>query len=542
MNDNNKIQSFGFIEEYENVSEKRDKGKKSFLAKSAKNINDSAFEQSFDFVAAPDGQEVSLDKGSFGGDAAIQSRSDAGFNRGVIGGNEVLTIGAFYERLHKAISKEFPQDIWIMGEVRKFRESKGHRYLELVDAAETVGNASDFSSPSSFSQRFSSKSSSFNDKVLDVVCWRSNWSAIESDLAQVGISLEEGRVVKVRGRVSVWEGAGRVRLAMNKLDIEALLGQIASQRLKLLRSLQERGIYDLNREKTVPLVPLKVGLVTSPGSEGHKDFVGVLERSGYNFQVFLQPSLVQGQEAARQISFALDQFDKQNIPVDIICVVRGGGSKSDLAVFDSEEAALAILRSPYPVWTGIGHTGDNAVVDMIANKGFATPTACAEALVSVVDGYYANFVFRFETLTKKVWDVINTSFVVLEKHKSNLEPVLLRNMERHERAYQDKVRELTEVCNRRLRENLLVLEGKKGVLTMSAKHCLVQKISEVENKKTLLHALDPKNQMSRGWSLVKGADGKVVKSVQKLAQADFLSVYLSDGSFEAEVKNIVSDN
>ncbi len=539
MKDNNKVQSFGFIEAYEDGYVASNKDKKGSSLKQEKNKKDASHLQSFDFGMSGESQKTSSDEGTFVEHEVPAGKSSTTPVRGAASAGEVLTIGMFYERLNRAIVQEFPHDIWITGEVRKFRESKGHRYLELVDAGEAAYNYPEASPTNAFAQRFS-KNSFANDKVLDVVCWRSNWAVVENDLDRVGMTLEEGRVVKVRGRVSVWEGAGRVRLVMNKLDVEALLGQIASQRLKLIFSLQERGIYDLNRQKSVSSVPLRVGLVASPGSEGHKDFLGVLNKSGYNFQVFLQPSLVQGQEAAQQISFALDQFVKN--AVDVICVVRGGGSKSDLAVFDSEEVALSILRSPYPVWTGIGHTGDNSVVDMIANQTFATPTACGEALVGMTDDYYGNFSLRLEVLVKKLQDLVNSANSVLEKRKGNLQPAILRNIERHSRVYEEKVKQAAEVCNRRLQENTVLLDRKKDILAMLTKHVLADKTNAIKSKRALLYAFDPKNQMARGWSLVKNIDGKVVKSIQEISRADIVNVYISNGSFEAEVKSTAHDN
>ena len=132
-------------------------------------------------------------------------------------------------------------------------------------------------------------------------------------------------------------------------------------------------------------MPLHVGVVTSPGSEAHRDFVGQLDRSGFAFQVYFEATLVQGAEAPDQIAAALTRLRLS--PIDLAVVVRGGGARGDLAAFDSEPVASAIATAPFPVWTGIGHTGDRSVADEVAHRAMITPTQCGEAVVGRVAEY-----------------------------------------------------------------------------------------------------------------------------------------------------------
>ena len=124
---------------------------------------------------------------------------------------------------------------------------------------------------------------------FEVVCWSREWPVGAAALSEAGVDLEVGRVERVRGRVSVWEGGSKLRFTLTALDVEALLGGIAAARRRLLLALEAEGLLDKNRRLPLPIVPLRIGLVTSPGSEAYRDFVGQLKRSGFGFAVRLRP-------------------------------------------------------------------------------------------------------------------------------------------------------------------------------------------------------------------------------------------------------------
>ena len=300
-------------------------------------------------------------------------------------------MAAFYERLRIALRAEFPDEVWVTGEIRKVTVSKGHRYIELADHEPSA--ASDNRSVSAFGSRAAGA-------TLEVACWSREWPTIAAALEAVGVQLTAGLVVRVRGRVSVWEAGARIRFSMTDLDVEALVGGIAAARRKLLTTLQAEGLIDANRRLTLPLVPLRVGLVTSAGSEAYRDFTGQLQRSGLAFKTRFETSLVQGVRTRPHRS--LPRFNGcRRSSLDLIVVVRGGGAKGDLAAFDHEVVARAIVSSRYPIWTGIGHTGDRSVADEIAHRALVTPTACGEAVVDVVVAY-------LDALGDQVTRILNT--------------------------------------------------------------------------------------------------------------------------------------
>src|ERR1019366_6927216 len=287
-------------------------------------------------------------------------------------------ISDFYARVRGALREAFPEEIWVTGEICKVTTSRGHHYLELADHLDDqrqhLGEAWPVTRPSAMGRNGAA--------TLEVACWARDWPVVQFELAAVGVELVPGLVVRIRGKVSVWEGGSKLRFSMTALDVEALVGGIAAARRRLLATLAAEGLLDANRRLALPLVPLRIGLVTSPGSEAYRDFTGQLERSGYRFDVRFETSTVQGPEAPAQIAGALMRlgaFEPQ-----LVVVVRGGGAKGDLAAFDSELVARAIATAPFPVWTGVGHTGDRSVADDVAQQALVTPTQCGEAVVAVV--------------------------------------------------------------------------------------------------------------------------------------------------------------
>src|SRR5665213_3501413 len=233
----------------------------------------------------------------------------------------VLEVGEFYQLLTAHLESSFGRrrPHWVRGEIAKVYE-KGHVYVDLVDAG--------------------SASSDTKRPVLNAHCWATPWAPLKRKLAAEGVTLKSGMVVSFFGYVDVYAPQGKIGFSITEIDVEGLLGDVARRRQELILRLANEGLLDRNKATTLAPVPLRVGLVASPGTEGYSDFTGQLLNSRFSFDIVLIKTLVQGEQAPAQIVGALDTLDEQS--VDVICVVRGGGSKGDLAWFDDERVARAI--------------------------------------------------------------------------------------------------------------------------------------------------------------------------------------------------------
>lgn len=443
-----------------------------------------------------------------------------------------LTIADFYELLHQALRLEFPDDVWVTGEIRKVSMSKGHRFIELADPS-----AGDGAPPPRYRNGWSyGYAPRQQTPMLDVVCWSREWPTIAAELDAVGLELVAGLVVKVRGRVSAWEGASRIRFSMSALDVEGLLGGIAAARRKLLSTLEAEGILQANRRLPAPPVPLRVGVVTSAGSEALRDFRGQLERSGLAFEVHLESSLVQGAEAPLQIAAALKRLARK--PLDVIVLTRGGGAKGDLAAFDHEAVARAILASPYPVWTGIGHTGDRSVADEVAHRALVTPTACGEAVVDAVASYLegvATNAARLVTVAQRVVDVSRRELAARRSELSRAarhEVTIAAGTLAHARGRVERGATVTlERCS-------ATLVNRSNAVASSVTSTLTEGEHHLRRQRALLAAYDPHRQLERGWSLTRRRDGSIVRSVDAIAPGEEIVTVVADGAIVSETRSI----
>ena len=258
------------------------------------------------------------------------------------------------------------------GEIAQLSDHRsGHLYLDLVDPDDARGGTRGRGGV----------------PTLKVKCWRTTWTPLRHALAKEGIELAQGMVVVLRGSIDVWRVKGEVSLVLVEIDVTALLGRLAADRTRLLRTLEAEGLLTRNASLAVPAVPVRVGLVASPGTEGCRDFLGQLLGSGFGFQVSHVKVPVQGPGAPASIARALTMLGRSDC--DVIAVVRGGGAKADLAAFETEAVARAVATCPKPVFTGIGHSGDETVADVVAGHVHITPTACGQHIVALAQRWWS---------------------------------------------------------------------------------------------------------------------------------------------------------
>jgi exodeoxyribonuclease VII large subunit/exodeoxyribonuclease VII small subunit len=188
--------------------------------------------------------------------------------------------------------------------------------------------------------------------------------------------------LRIRCRVSVdfYPPGGRLQVQIREIDPTFTLGDLARRRAETLAALAEAGLMERNKALELPPLPFSIALVTSVGSAAYHDFLATLAESGYGFRVLAVHSAVQGAEAERSLPGALALAAAS--ACDCVVLIRGGGAKSDLAVFDSQAVAEAVARATKPVLTGLGHEIDEAVADLVAWRSFKTPTKVAEELVA----------------------------------------------------------------------------------------------------------------------------------------------------------------
>jgi len=408
----------------------------------------------------------------------------------------VFDVGEFYQLLTTHLEASFGRrrPHWVRGEIAKVYE-KGHVYVDLVDTGST---SSDTKRP-----------------VLNGHCWATPWAPLKRRLASDGVTLAAGMVVSFYGYVDVYAPQGKIGFSIMDIDVQGLLGDVARRRQELLERLGREGLLERNKGTILGPVPLRVGLVASPGTEGFNDFTGQLLNSPFSFDVILVKTLVQGEGAPAQIVHALETLDE--LDVDVICVVRGGGSKGDLACFDDERVARAIANASTPVFTGIGHTGDESVADLVAHTRSITPTKLGEDIVAIVAAWYQT------NVRASSQHVLELTFDVLDEASEYLS---------------ERRRTMIFAVRDRLKAEARHLGGIRERLVMQSRHLLSTAAQLLASNHQLLAAYDPRRRLVQGWSIVTDANGDVVTTLGDVTVGDHLRVLVSDGSFTSDVTAI----
>ncbi len=225
----------------------------------------------------------------------------------------------------------------------------------------------------------------------------------------------------------------------------------------MLERLKQAGLLDLNKQLALPGAPLRIGLVTAPGSAAYADFVKTLSVSGFSFQVYLAQATMQGATTHAQVVAAITLLEQHE--VDLICVVRGGGSSIDLASFDHDAIGMAIARCGKPVWVGIGHEIDITVPDFVAHMSHKTPTAVATALVQIVQ----DLATRLDTDLDRLQDICERRTILartkLDTSDSGRRQGLRKHLELHQTRFQGQGNRLAASIKQRFTSERSSLDG-----------------------------------------------------------------------------------
>ena len=323
----------------------------------------------------------------------------------------IWAIGDLNRRASLAVVRDFRGQVWTAGELTRLDDRRGNRWLELVER----GGGRDG-----------------RDAHLDAFCSATKWQRLERKLAEAGVELRAGQRLVVVGCLDVGD-RGKLTLTVDDIDIAALVGERLRARQRLVRRLVDDDLFDANRRLALPPLPLRVGLVASGGSDGHHDVVRQLEASGFAFHITLRSIPVEGPTAPRAIKAALVTFGPGDI--DIAVVVRGGGAKASLDVFDAGAVAHAIATAAVPVWTGIGHTGDRSVADEVAHRSFATPTAAGQALVAAVATAWDELAAAMAELTRLVDSRLATAAAHVDGQRRSVATLTRHHLALHEQNH-----------------------------------------------------------------------------------------------------------
>ena len=418
-----------------------------------------------------------------------------------------------------AVSEAFPGTCWVRAEMSDVRTnaSSGHCYLEFIEKNPITGQLVARARGSIWAKTFRMLKPYFE--------------------METGQMFASGLKVLVKVSVEFHELYG-YSLTVLDIDPTYTLGDMLRKRMEIIRQLKEEGVFTLNKELPFPVLPKRIAVITSPTAAGYEDFLNQLanNKAGYPFYPKLFPALMQGERTEESVIAALDRIYHHIDCFDVVVIIRGGGSTSDLNSFDSYLLAANCAQFPLPVITGIGHERDDTILDMVAHTRMKTPTAVAEFLIGRMDAAAE----ELEDLQQEVSELAST---ILLKQKNFLQllgarlPVIVTNrIERNRSFLQMAGNKLPASASAMLLRRRSTLESLQMQLQNRAALRLAEGTRFIQLTEQFIKMASPDYVLKRGYSLSL-KDGKIIKHATDLNPGDELVTRFADGDVKSIVKN-----
>lgn len=420
---------------------------------------------------------------------------------------KTFPVSKYLSAVKKLVTTQIPP-VWVNGVITQITERGRMVYLGIAEFAE--GDVKPLAK-------------------LDLYMFAGEFSQMQARLMNLPIpfTLKEQLKVNLQVEADFYIGSGKFQCRIRNIDPNFTVGELAKTRLAILQRLEKEGLLEKNKRHPFARLPLKVGLVTGETTAAFKDFTTTLATSGFPFEVVAEYAKMQGNETEATVLNALSALEKRE-DLDVVCIVRGGGAKTDLNYFDSEALCRKVAGYPYPVLTGIGHQIDESLLDKVAYASCITPTDCAKFLIARAESAkraLADVVFKIASGAQMS---LSSAKDRLHRAESRLSIVFGKRIAAEEQKLHAIAHNLTLIPARLLRE-----EEEKLARDFEGLQFGVQKIIALEKAKfqiveTKVQANDPKRILSRGYSYAT-RKGKALASAAEIHPGDELSLHFADG-------------
>ena len=370
------------------------------------------------------------------------------------------------------IEATLPDEYWVEAELSECRESHGHCYMELVEKDELSNTPV---------ARASAK------------CWRQTWAMARPMFERAtGQQLRAGMKVLLRVYPQFHEAYG-FSWIVTDIDATYTLGDMARRRQEIVRKLKEEGVFDLQRELTLPRFCQRIAVISAETAAGYGDFCRQLADNEYglHFRPTLFPAIMQGEQVEQSIIAALNSINERQEDFDCVVIIRGGGSTSDMSGFDTLALAENVANFPLPIITGIGHDRDECVLDMVSHVRVKTPTAAAAFLIDHLS---------------RVWETLC-----------------------------DAQRRITQAVTRRMSDCHHQIELWEARIPVAIEKRILTQKYRIESLELKLQSFDPQILLSRGYSITLH-NGKAVHDPSLLQVGDEVETRVEKGTFKSIVQ------
>jgi exodeoxyribonuclease VII large subunit len=451
---------------------------------------------------------------------------------------EKVTLTELQLIIRDSLYMALPDIYWVIAEISEIKEnSSGHCYLELIEKQPDEKNVR---------------------ARIKAIIWNNRYRFLKAFFENItGESLREGLKILIKTKVEYHELYG-LSLIISDIDPAFTIGEMAMKRQLVLKKLEDEGVFSMNKELPFPAFPQRVAVISSKNAAGYTDFISQLKNNsfGYSFYTALIETSLQGTETELSVIRALDRVaDKYNL-FDIVVIIRGGGSQSDLSWFDSYNIAYHVTQFPLPVITGIGHDKDVTITDLVASRSLKTPTAVADFLVESMATSESNII----GISK---EIIESSRIIIEKNRNRIEtfgikllPLSRLMISEVRDKLSTKILDILNIGKELIYKARLIPLNQKTLLSSSVRSFVSQK--EMMLKKNVqrltlgtinylsmnnarlnslgnnLQILNPENVLQRGYSITS-VNGKILKKSDSVKNNDIIDTQLYEGTLRSRV-------
>jgi len=387
--------------------------------------------------------------------------------------------------VQRLVRKQIPQ-VWVYGTVASLQEKGKMVYITLAEYEDD---------------------SVLPKASLGVVMFASQYAALCHSWNELPVPFQIKKDLKIRVLLEAdfYVPHGKFQCKILDIDTAFTIGEIAITRAKIWDRLVKEELHRLNGQLSMPLLPFNIGLITSENSAACNDFISTIRASCYAFNITIVPAKMQGQNTEADIIKALGRL-REREDLDVVCIIRGGGAKTDLVFFDSYALCREAALFPLPVITGIGHEIDESLLDRVAHTHLITPTDCAKFLIEKAD---------------LAWQRLQTMSFEFE----NLMQIFAREQDK----INYKVLTLSNLCGKifiqereKLARNTIGLKrGAPKIMDFQ-----MQALRLLEEK---AYAANPETQLKRGFTITKNEKGKILRSAKEAAESTALRTVFADG-------------
>jgi len=440
--------------------------------------------------------------------------------------------------ISRAINQAFPDYYWVKAEIAKlnFYPKSGHCYPDLVE-----------------------KHNGLIKAQIRANIWAGNYSKINQKFKTVtGEPLKDGLKILFLAKVGYHEHYG---LALNIIDVEPAftLGEMAREKQLTVERLKREGLFEENKKRTLPLLPKRIAVISVETSKGYSDFKNVLENNHwhYRFHLSLFPALLQGDGAVNSITEQLSIIASRRDDFDVAAIIRGGGGDVGLNAYDNYHLAKAVAVCPLPVITGIGHSTNLTVVQMVAFANKITPTEAGHFLIQ----QFHNFSVRLGNAETKTVRYAMEMIATEKQHFSQLAKMfgvhtrnlfsrhktqwiyLTKRLEQSGLGMLGKANEqLVNIAShmkyqpiQKIRQETQKLENIQKLMGIHAEQSLQKANSRMRLLESKVNLMKPENILKKGYS-ISSVNGKVLKSAADVAPGDKMVTRLYEGEIESIIE------